>query len=53
MGTSFGESPTDVRIASVEDALLSSVMRGVELTTKPREIFQGLTENGSSTSARL
>ena len=43
----------EVGTESNQDALLGSVMRDVELTTKPREIFQGLTENESSTSARL
>ena len=43
MGTRLGESITDVGIASNQDALLSSVMSDVELITKSREIFQGLT----------
>ena len=43
MGTRLGESPTGVGIASNQDALLSSVMSDVELITKSREIFQGLT----------
>ena len=52
-GYQLRESPTGVGTASVEDALLSSIMRDVELTTKSREIFQGLTETGSGTSAQV
>ena len=53
MGTRLGESLTDVGIASNQDALLSSVMSDVELITKSREIFRGLRETGSSTSAQV